>query len=194
VPRLYGEGEKWTTYDEFLDWIIAEARGEGGKNVTMTWNGDFNLGVNATGSCFACVPPSLSGTIQLSINLETCQVNGEIQAEGEGNVTINDCDADNQPLEETCTAHGTMKFSGSINGVATSSGNLSFDPTTVTIDYSSAWVAGCDWAPRTVQSETWEDQITITGTLDWKGNADGKIQYATTACAIDGSWDANIKR
>jgi hypothetical protein len=194
VPRLYGEGEKWDTYDAFLDWLITEARGEGGKNITMTWNGDFNLGINAKVSCFACVPPSLSGTIQLIVNLETCQVTGEIKAEGEGNVTINDCDAEGQPLEETCTSHGTMKFSGTITGSASHTGSLSLDPTTVTINHSHAWIAGCDWASRAVQSETWDDQITISGELDWEGTADGRIQYSTNACDMTGSWDANIKR
>ena len=194
VPRLYGEGEKWATYDEFLDWLIAEARGEGGKNITMTWNGDINLNISPKVSCFACVPPSLSGTIQLSVNLETCQVTGQIQAEGEGNVTINDCDAEGEPLEETCTSHGTMKFSGTITGSASHTGSLSLDPTTVTIDHSHAWIAGCDWASRAVSTETWDDQITITGELDWKGSANGRIQYATNACEMAGSWEGNTKR
>jgi hypothetical protein len=194
VPRLYGEGEKWDTYDAFLDWLIAEARGEGGKNVTMTWNGDFNLNISPTASCFACVPPSLSGTIQLSVNLETCQVSGQVQAEGEGDVTINDCDAEGQPLEETCTSHGTMKFSGTISGSTSHAGNLILDPTTVTIDHSHAWIAGCDWASHAVQTETWDDQITITGEVDWKGPANGGIRYATNACDMAGSWEANKKR
>jgi len=194
VPRLYGEGEKWATYDEFLDWLIQEARGEAGSNITKTWSGNFNLSVSTLTSCFACVPPSLSGTIVMTVNLETCQVSGKIEAEGEGDVTIHDCDANNQPLEETCTAHGTMKISGPINGTASSSGTLKLDPTTVTVDHSHAWVAGCDWAPRTLQSETWDDQFTISGELNWEGIAEGKIEYATNACGIEGPWEATIKR
>lgn len=194
VPRLYGPGEKWATYDAFLDWLIAEARGEGGAEITQTWSGDFDLAVGATAACFACVPPALTGSLDLTINLETCKVSGSISANGEGDTTIQDCDADNQPLEETCTAHGTMKLSGPVTGRASSSGELTLDPLVVTIDHSSAWTAGCDWAPRGVSSETWEDQLTLTGKVVWQGDAEGKIRYATDACSIDGSWDAIPKR
>lgn len=193
VPRLYGEGEKWSTYDDFLDWMIAEARGEGGEKIVQTWEGDFSLNISPVASCFACVPPSVSGTLQLTVNLETCAVQGKLSGEGEGNVTIKDCDSDGNILEETCTSHGTLSILGNITGKAVPSGALSLDPATMTFTGSHAWVEGCDWASRAVSQETWEDPITITGSLDWKVGGNGKISYLTDACNFEGEFTVKKK-
>jgi len=188
--QLVGDGKPWATLEAFRDWLIVESNIDEQGPITKTWMDDFDITNTALDRCQACAPPSLSGNIQLTVDLETCAVSGKISANGEGDVTVNDC-INGQPIAATCTSHGTMSFSGEISGTADKVGQIILDQTMVSDDYASGWVAGCDWASHEIETEHWEDPVTITGSLDWQGSAIGTFKYASTVCSLDGDWTAD---
>lgn len=78
-------------------------------------------------------------------------------------------------------------------GKADKDGMLTLDQTTVSVDYASGWVAGCDWASHEIETEHWEDPVDITGSIEWQGAASGTFKYASTVCSLDGNWDVNAE-
>jgi len=186
--QLVGDDYPWATLEAFRDWLIAESNKDEQGPITKTWDGDFDITNTALNRCQACTPPSMIGTISLTVDLKTCAVEGEISASGEGNVTVNDC-INGQPIAATCTSQGTMIFSGDISGKTDETGALTLDQTTVSVDYASGWVEGCDWASHEIESEHWEeDPVTISGSINWQGAASGSFKFASTVCSLDGDW------
>ncbi|MEA3327323.1 MAG: hypothetical protein U9R53_08450 [Chloroflexota bacterium] len=187
--KVIGEGKQWPTLETFGEWLMAQAKIDENTTLTKNWSNGFEMSVSALIPCQACAPPKLTGTLDLTVDLKTCQVTGKISADGEGDVTINDC-VDNKPIDDTCTSHGTLTISGDISGTATKDGQLTINPTKTTFKYSTQWIEGCEWDSQEVEKSTWEDPITITGTVNWKESATGKIHWASTACSMDGDWTA----
>ncbi len=191
--QLVGDGMPWATLETFRDWLIVESHIDEQGSITKTWKDDFDITNSALDRCQACAPPSMIGTISLTVDLKTCAVEGEISATGEGDVTVNDC-INGQPIAATCTSHGTMSFSGKITGKTDKDGVLTLDQTFVSTDYSSGWVEGCDWASREIEKEHWDDDpVDITGFIDWQGSATGTFKYASTVCSLDGNWNVNAE-
>ena len=190
--RLVGEGEMFEDHEDFLNWMVNQALADRENTITRTWSGSFEMGMSALTTCQACAPPAVSGQIVLQVNPETCQLTGTISGVGDGEVTINDC-INGQPISATCTSYGNMTFSGSISGQANAAGTITFEPTTISVDYGSGWVSGCDWASHDITIEHWEDPISLTGRIDWQGNATGSFQYASTVCSLDGDWTASLQ-
>lgn len=186
---VYGEGEKWPSYEAFLDWMIAEARGEGGEHLTQTWQGDFDLSSTPRDPCSAvCVPPTMSGTILLQVNLETCEVSGKISGTGEGNATTTLCDNNGK----TINAYGTASFSGTVQGMVDSAGNLNFEITTIT---GESFVEMSESPSGLTHSSTnpINEQVKLTGTLKWNGPANGSLQFSGTPCAVSGEWHLKLE-
>ena len=197
VEHLYGPGQKWATKDEFVNWLINEARRDDGKHITKTYEGNFETTNGPKAVCFACVPPTANAKIELTLNLETCKVTGKISGEGTGNTTINQCDENyNINVDELCTASGWLKFNGEIIGdFDPSTGKLNLKPSTITVDHKHQWLA-CSGEDLSEKSEKWEDTISITGQLDWTWGhiwttIKGNFNWETEACHLRGDWVAN---
>ena len=190
--KVIGEGKQFPNLEVFMEWLTLQAKVGEIFPITKGWSSDFELSITPLVSCFACTPPKLTGTLDLTVDLKTCQVTGKISAEGEGDVTINDC-VDNKPIDDTCTSHGKVNISGDITGTATKDGQLTLNPTKAKFTYATQWIDGCEWDPQEVQNSSWEDPITITGSLEWKGSAAGKIHWASTFCSMNGDWTGDQK-
>ena len=191
--KIIGEGKQFSDLETFITWLTGQAKIDENSPINKSWSSDIELAISPLVSCFACTPPKLTGSLSLTVDLKTCQVSGKLSADGEGDVTINDCDENNQPIDETCTSHGKLNISGDISGSVSKSGQLSLDPTNTKFVYSSQWVAGCEWDTQEVKESNWEEPVTITGSLEWKGSASGKIHWASAACAMSGDWIAGQK-
>lgn len=190
--RLVGEGEMFADHEAFLNWMVAQALADRETTIIRTWSGSFEMVMTALTTCQACAPPVVSGQIVLKINPETCQVTGTISGVGDGEVTINDC-INGEPISATCTSYADMTFSGTVKGQASEGGEITFEPTTISVDYAHGWVSGCDWASRDITTEHWEDPISLGGRVDWQGPATGSFQYASTVCSLDGDWTADLQ-
>jgi len=190
--EIIGDGKQFSDFNSFIGWLTANAKVDEISPINKIWSSDIELGITPLVSCFACTPPILTGTLNLTVDLTTCQVTGKLIAEGEGNVTINDC-VDNMPIEDTCTSHGKLSISGDVSGTTSKSGELNLNPTSTKFVYSSQWIDGCDWDTQDVKNSNWEEPITISGSLEWKGSASGKIHWASSACTMDGNWTAHQK-
>jgi hypothetical protein len=134
----------------------------------MTLEGTHSGAIAPTVPCFACIPPSASGSIKLVVDFETGSVSGEVSGSGAGEATADICDEDDQPTGERHTASGEITYSGTIIG--------SIDPQ-----------SGAISAKTTLQ---WPMEATITGVVKRDGSASGKFYFATGACAFDGGWNA----
>jgi hypothetical protein len=176
-PRLYGEGEKWATYEDFVDWLIRQARVEGGTLVQMTLEGTHSGGVGPTVPCFACVPPSASGSIKLMVDYASKSVSGEVSGSGSGSATADICDENDKPTGEKHTASGEMTFTGTITG--------SFDPESGEINAKSTIQI-----TSTEEGGPWPLESTITGVVKKDGSGSGKFTFASNACSFDGTWTA----
>jgi hypothetical protein len=188
--KVIGEGKQFSDIETFMGWLTMFAK-VGETSPTKSWHSDIELTISPLVSCFACTPPKLTGTLDLTVNLQTCQVTGKLSADGEGDVTINDCDENNKPIDETCTSHGTLNLTGDITGAVSKNGQLNLDNNKSKFVYSSQWVDGCEWDTQDVQKSNWEEPVTITGSLEWKGSATGKIEWKSSACQMTGDWTAN---
>jgi hypothetical protein len=181
---LYGEGEKWATYDDFVNWLVNEAKSGAEENLIKSWSGNFESEMKATADCRACLPTWISGQIDLYVNLETCSVEGEITGEGEGPAVNSDCGSSANP----CSGSGSFDFFGYITGSANPSGTLTLDPTPYIGNATVTWGNGCDVAPGTY-SGSWEDELILTGTIDWEGVISGEILLPTAeGCEATGSF------
>lgn len=188
--KVIGEGKQFSNVEVFGEWLTLEAK-INEVPLIKNWSSDFDLAISPLVSCFACTPSKLTGDMNLTVDLKTCQVTGKVIADGEGNVTINDC-VDNKPIDKTCTSHGILSISGDIAGTTTKDGQLTLDPTKAKFTYSTQWVAGCEWDSQDVQNSSWEDPITLTGSLNWKGTATLKVHWTSTACAMNGDWQGEL--
>lgn len=173
--EVIGEGKQFPNLEVFMEWLTLQAKVGEIFPITKGWSSDFELSITPLVSCFACTPPKLTGTLDLTVDLKTCQVTGKISAEGEGDVTINDC-VDKKPFDDTCTSHGKVNISGDITGTATKDGQLTLNPTKAKFTYATQWIDGCEWDPQEVQNSSWEDPITITGSL-WNGKGPPQARY-----------------
>lgn len=183
---IYGEGEKWPTYEAFIDWLIAQASNIEDEENALTMAGDFTMTSTATQSCTICAPPSFSGTIDLVINLETCEVSGTFTGDGAG-ITTTTCVYEEEEREYTAT--GTASFSGDLSGSADQSGILSLDSSTVMFEYSWNFVDEGNEGGDSGQANM---DMTFSGQIDWSGSADGTIQInAPSECSIIGDWSVN---
>jgi hypothetical protein len=183
--RLYGDGEKWATYDDFLEWMIIEAQGHGLIAIMRDYSGNFELDRSPTTGCKVCVPPWLSGEIKLSVDLVTCKVTGEIKGGGEGEGAKTDnC---THGLKNPCSGQGKIEFDGVIEGFADNAGVLNLDPTKIQVHGNITWRDGCDKAPG-VYNLTWVDTLTISGTIDWKEYIQGEINYPVSGCGSVGNF------
>ena len=198
-PRLYGAGQRWETYDAYLDWLIEQVRAEDGKSTIQNYEGNFTVTNTALVGCKACTPPSLSGTIQLAVNMENCSVSGKITGEGVGEVTINLCNSKREPIDEKCTASGQMNISGDISGIVDhTSGKLTLNPTTVTLNHTWQWT---ECTSLTGGSEySGEDTIGITGGFtsiqsltDGLSKMSGSLEWGSDVCQLKGTWEAGRK-
>jgi len=189
--KVIGTGKQFSDIENFMEWLTLQAKVGEIFPITKSWHSDFELAISPLVSCFACTPPKLTGTLDLTVDLQTCQVTGKLSAEGEGDVTINDCDENNKPIDETCTSHGKLNISGDVSGSVSKNGQLSLDPIKSKFVHSSQWVAGCEWDTQEVKENNWEEDVTITGSLEWKGEAAGKAHWTSTTCMMGGVWIAN---
>ena len=82
--QLVGDGKPWATLEAFRDWLIVESDKDEQGPITKTWEGDFDITNTALNRCQACTPPSMIGTISLTVDLKTCAVEGEIIGGGCG--------------------------------------------------------------------------------------------------------------
>jgi hypothetical protein len=176
-PRLYGPGEKWATYEDFIDWLIRQARGEGGTLVQMTLEGTHSGGIGPTVPCFACIPPSASGSIKLVVDYASKSVSGEVSGNGSGSSTADICDENDKPTGEKHTASGDLTFTGTITG--------SFDPESGEINAKSTIQI-----TSTQEGGPWPLDATITGVVKKEGSGSGKFTFASDACAFSGEWTA----
>ena len=176
-PRLYGPGEKWATYEDFVDWLIQQARGEVATLVQMTLEGTHSGGIAPSVPCFACIPPSCSGSIKLVVDYTSKSVSGEISGSGSGSATADICDENDIPTGEKHTASGDMSFTGTITG--------SFDPESGEINAKSTIQI-----TSTQEGGPWPLESTITGVVKKDGSGSGKFTFASDACAFDGTWTA----
>lgn len=183
--RLYGEGEKWATYDEFLNWMIDQAKGEGLIAIMRDYSGNFELDRSPTKDCTVCVPPWFSGEIKLSVDLVTCKVTGEINGGGEGEGAKTDnC---SHGVKNPCSGQGKIEFDGVIDGSADNAGLLTLDPTNIQVRSNITWREGCNIAAG-VYNRTWVDNITISGTIDWNEYIQGEINYPVSGCGSVGNF------
>jgi len=171
--NLVGDGEKWTNTEEFLDWLILQMLEDREENISKTWFGNFEMDTGPTASCKACIPPWMSGTIELHVNLETCAITGEINGSGEGPAITSACEGG---VANPCSGSGSISFSGDVSGSADATGILSLDPTKVTTNATVTWGSGCSLAPGEY-SDNWVDELTISGTIDWEGLIQGEVNY-----------------
>jgi len=137
--EVIGEGKQFPNLEVFMEWLTLQAKVGEIFPITKGWSSDFELSITPLVSCFACTPPKLTGTLDLTVDLKTCQVTGKISAEGEGDVTINDC-VDKKPFDDTCTSHGKVNISGDITGTATKDGQLTLNPTKAKFTYATQWI------------------------------------------------------
>ena len=193
---LYGPGQKWATREEFVGWLIQEVRRDDGKHITKTYQGTFEIINGPTAVCFACVPPTAEAKIELTVNLESCKVTGKISGAGNGNVTINKCDENNNIIvDELCTSNGLLKFNGDILGdFDPATGKLNLEPSTIAVDNTHQWLA-CSGEDLSATSEEWYNTVSITGQLDWTwGHSwttlNGNFNWETSACNLRGDWAA----
>jgi hypothetical protein len=183
---LFGEGEKWPSYEAFIDWLIIQARGIEGEDIAISMSGDFSMTNTATQICTVCTPPTISGTIELTINLETCNVSGTLTGTGTGTASTT-CVYEEEE-ERVYTATGTASFSGDLSGSADKNGALSLDNTTVLFDYSWNFIDGGSQGGDAGQANV---ELILTGQIDWSDSAAGTIEFITTGeCAIVGDWSA----
>ena len=178
--ELYGPGEKWPTYESFIDWLIAQARSIEGDDMTLTMSGDFTMTNTPTKDCTVCVPPAIPTGIKLVINLETCEVSGTFIGEGAGTATAA-CDG------KDYTATGTAAFSGSISGTIDQTGTLKLNQSSTLFDYS--W----NFIDEIQQGNAGKVNVNfvLEGQVDWSGTTSGTIQLMdVSTCAVIGEWSA----
>ena len=178
-PRLYGEGEKWGTYEDYVDWMIRQARGEVGTLVQMTLEGTHSGGIGPVVPCFACIPPSASGSIKLILDYAASSVSGEVSGTGAGSATADICDENDQPTGEKHTATGDMTYTGTITG--------SFDPQSGEITAKTTIQI-----TSTQEGGPWPLDATITGVVKEDGSGNGKFTWSTDSCAFEGDWTAQV--
>jgi hypothetical protein len=184
---LYGEGEKFPTREIFLDWLITQAMNVEHTDITFGMTGEVNMSVTTAKACSVCVPPTLSGTIQFDVNLETCIVEGKLIGEGAGTAERNPCDVGPGQVDVNCTAQGEASYSGDFVGFALSSGEMTIDLASVLLTTSIRWIEGpCEGSA----SGSSQMGVTLTGILDWQGKASGNIQILHPDCTISGDWSA----
>jgi hypothetical protein len=159
----------------------------------MVLEGSFSLDIGAIVPCMACVPPSVPSSISLVVDYASGSVTGRISGEGSGTVTINDCIND-EPIDELCTSWGQMKYSGELSGSVDNSGVVSFGQTSISIDYASQWISGCDWASHDLETDAWTQAVTFAGSVKKEGSANGKMDFGTEACAANVTWDAKATK
>lgn len=185
-------GEVATIEEQESEETIVEADDEVVETspLSMTWEGVVALESLPPGACgLVCVPPTLTGDLVLTVNMETYAFQGSVTMAGEGQAAMARCDSEDNPTDETCTATGTALFTGSFSGVTDRTGAF-------TVDFQSAgeinrgWVAGCG-APT---SETFsvENTISISGTFNWDGTSNGTITLDDTWCDVTGEWSAEL--
>ena len=202
VEGLWGPGEQWESFDDFYGWLMTQVRHNEELYVTQTYKGDFTLTNTNIDVCHACTPPSIPGTVELNINLETCKITGKITAEGEGSDTIQPCRAsDRTPIEgETCTSLGKMDFNGPVSGTLEPSIEyLDLDPTTVTLNHTFSW-HDCKYDFATTPYHG-EQTFQIEGVFNLINNLksddpkiDLEVDWKTGACHITGKWEATLQR
>lgn len=186
--NVYGEEMRWATYDEYLDWIIDQARTQNGGQFSKTWEGTWEGTFTATTECMACIPPEIKGEIVFTVDLETCVLEGSINGVGEGTHTIKLCSGD-VPTEEEKTAYGFDSFSGEINGEVDALGNITFEVVTVEGEYKVGWV-GEKYSEGSISRK-----YIITGSLDWDGIASGDLKPDVfyDSCNSENSWEADLR-
>ena len=143
----------------------------------MTLEGTHSGAIAPTAPCFACIPPSASGSIKLVVDFETGSVSGEVSGSGAGEATADICDEDDQPTGERHTASGEITYSGTIIG--------SIDPQSGAISAKTTLQI-----TSTKEGGPWPMEATITGVVKRDGSASGKFYWATGACAFDAAWNA----
>jgi hypothetical protein len=132
--------------------------------------------------CLTCAPPSYTNTIKLIVNLDTCEVEGEIKGQGSGDGVKSTCEGGNE-----CNVYATVIYEGLISGTVNADGKLNLDPTTISFDYNATF-EGCENQPDGTVYDTVKDTITITGFLDWQGDANGEASFPESRCMRSGSW------
>jgi len=185
---VYGEGEKFSTYEAFLNWMIAQARGIESEDLSLNMTGDFTTTNKTEKPCAVCVPPIFTGKISSDINLETCYVEGTLTGEGSGTAERNPCDVATGQTDVGCTAQGEGNFVGEFAGFAISSGELTIDLASVVLTTDIRWIEGpCEGSA----SGSGTVGVELTGNIDWKGGGSGRIKLFQPDCNIVGEWSAS---
>ena len=178
------EGIEDTNIEEGNDDVVVET-----DPLSMTWEGEANLIGTSKEACAVCLPPTYTGNLVLTVDMKTYAFEGSVTFEGEGQATMNQCDSEGNPTNNTCIGQGTGYFTGTFSGITDSTGIFSVDfksEGTTTME----WVVGCG-APISVTGSG-ENATRISGTINWEGTSEGTIILTDGRCYANGEWSAEL--
>jgi len=183
---VFGEGKDWITYNEFVDWMIIQVRTDAAESANRTWDGSFEIPVVPGKACLTCAPPLFSGTITLTINLETCVVTGHVYGGGAGYGIKSDCEDD---IQNDCDLYASVEIEGDIFGTVNDNGHLLLEPTSILYDYSATFTNCMNHKDGTEEAVV-NDELAISGNIFWQGTASGYIDFPESSCIKNGTWNA----
>ena len=67
--EVIGEGKQFPNLEVFMEWLTLQAKVGEIFPITKGWSSDFELSITPLVSCFACTPPKLTGTLDLTVDL-----------------------------------------------------------------------------------------------------------------------------